>query len=213
MLVAGLVLTGCDSSPVASGDPGGSPSTAPQTQPSTPTPTPTPADSISLEVDGLVTMYDGHAVTFSYTDPEPLLTFIEELTGVPRHGEDYDDPWGNGTVFGTSYTWDEIRVSAWTDGQTWVTITADAIGDVPVTTVPGITIGSTRDAVIAAGGWEGWDRDGDGAPDYYGIDPQPVPGTESLSRPDEVGRQYVDVEISGDVVTAVSAPANDFSDI
>lgn len=183
-----------------------------------PSPSPSPsaasARSLVLGLDGLAVV-EGEARTESFPldAPESLLTFVEELTGEPRSGEDFEDPWGNGEVWGTTYRWDDITIAVWKDGPASVTVLATTIGGVPVGTAGGVMVGATRDAVVAAGGWDEWDEDGDGVADHLGLDEQDVEGTQSLSRPGEVGRQFVSVALEDDVVTALRTPANDFSDL
>lgn len=177
------------------------------------TPTPVAADSIVIDLDGLSTMHAGEAATYDYDDPEPMLAFIEEVTGVPRAGEDVLDPWGNGDVWGKSYRWDDITVTVLLDGPAHVTVESPTIGDAPVTVAGGVAVGSTRAEAVAAGAWDDWDADGDGVADSLGIDERPVEDTQSLSRPGEVGRQYVALRLTGDTVTAIASPDNDFSDI
>jgi hypothetical protein len=211
ILLAGLALSGCAQASAGGGD------AAPTSTPSeiatpTPTPTPTPAsvDSITVGVDALVATRDGKTVTYPYTDPQPLIAFVEELTGVTPESEDIEDPWGNGDLWGTKYTWDDISVSEMESSGAGVRISAATVAGVPVATAQGIAVGSTSEEVLAAGGWATWN---DGVSYYFGVDPQTVEGTQSLSRPGEVGRAYVDVTTVDDVVTALTAPANDYSDI
>ncbi|GAA5195648.1 hypothetical protein [Microbacterium jejuense] len=204
MVLAGLALTGC--AQTSAGDAGG-PTSTPTVES---TPTPTSADAITVGVDALVTMHDGESVTYPYTEPEPLIDFVAEITGLSPEGEDIPDPWGNGEVWGTKYTWEGITVSAMTDGGAGVRVTSKSIGGIPVATSPGIAVGSTSDEVVSTGGWETWN---DGATHYFGVDPQPVEGTQSLSRPGEIGRAYIDVTTVDGVVTAIAAPANDYSDL
>jgi hypothetical protein len=211
LVAATLVLAGCAAEEPAAFT---TPSSSPAAQPSeTPTPTPTPAGAISLGVAGIAFTDGGESKTLSFDDPQLLLAFVEELTGEPRAGEDFEDPWGNGDTWGTLYTWDDIRVSVRKDGPASVVILATTVGGIPVRTASGIAVGSTRDDVLAMGGWDGWDADGDGQADYLGVDGHEVEGVESLSRPGQPGREFILVELDGDVVTELQSPSNDFSDI
>ncbi|MDF2579569.1 MAG: hypothetical protein K0S49_1148 [Microbacterium sp.] len=211
LVAAALALTGCASEVPAAST---TSSSSPAAQPSeTPTPTPTPAGVIAVGVQGIALTNGDGSKTFSFDDPEPLLAFVEELTGEPRAGEDFEDPWGNGDTWGTLYTWDDITVSVLKDGPASVTILATTVGGIPVGTASGIAIGSTRDDVLAMGGWDEWDADGDGQADYLGVDGQVVEGVESLSRPGEPGREFILVKLDGDVVAELQSPSNDFSDI
>ena len=206
-----LVLSGCAAEVPA---PATTTSSSPAAQPSaTPTPTPTPAGAIALGIEGLTFTHGGASVTFSFDDPEPLLAFVEQLTGQPGASEHFEDPWGNGDTWGTLYTWDDIKVYVLKDGPANVTVLATTVGGIPVRTASGITVGSTRDAVLATGGWDDGDADGDGLADYLGMEGQEVEGVESLSRPGEPGREFIVVKLDGDVVTELQSPSNDFSDI
>lgn len=208
MILAGLALTACAQTPSA-GDAGASTPTPAPTVESTATSTPS-ADAITVGVDALVTMHDGESVTYPYAEPEQLLDFVAEVTGLFPAGEDIPDPWGNGEVLATSYTWDDITVTVMTGGPATVRIMSGALGGIAVSTSQGIAVGSTSDDVVSAGGFETWT---DGASHYFGVEPQPVDGTQSLSRPGEMGQAYIDVTTVDGVVTALTAPANDYSDL
>lgn len=168
---------------------------------------------MALDLDGIAFTKAGVTEHHSFDEPEALLSFIEDITAVPRSGEDFEDMWGQGEVWGTTYRWDEITVNVWKDGPASVAVLATTIGGIPVHTASGIAVGSTRDEVLAMGGWDEWDADGDGQADYLGVDWQEVNGVESLSRPGQPGREFILVELDGDVVTEMQSPSNDFSDI
>ena len=209
LLATAIVLTGCASSSETS-------DVATPSADSTPTTTPTEDPTLHALIVGVggVALSSGDETEgYAYDSPEPLLALVEELTGEPRSGEDFEDPWGNGEVMGTAYRWDDVTISVLKDGPASLTVLSTSIGGVPVHTIDGIAVGVTRDDVLAAGGWDEWDEDGDGVADYVGLDQQDVEGTQSLSRPGEVGREYVSVALSGDVVTELRSPANDFSDL
>jgi hypothetical protein len=57
------------------------------------------------------------------------------------------------------------------------------------------------------------DGDGDGKSDGLFLETQEVPGTSSLCVDGAVGVEFVDVGFTGDTVTLLLAPGNDFSDI
>lgn len=214
LIASALLLTGCTSS-------GSTPeavATTPATDTSqtpTPTPTATEARALVLGVESIDLVDGASAETFPlYDDAEPLLALVEELTGEPRSGEDFEDPWGNGEVMGTVYRWDDVWVSVLEGGgPTSVTVLSASVGDTPARTADGITVGSARDDVLAAGGWDDWDEDGDGIADHLGIDEQEAEGTQSLTRPGETGWNFVGMTLDGDVVTELRTPANDYSDL
>ncbi|MDW4574154.1 hypothetical protein R8Z57_15345 [Microbacterium sp. M3] len=211
LIAVTLALTGCAAAGPSS--PATTPSMAASRATPTPTPAPTPAPLLTIGVEGLQLVTGGDTRTLAFDDPEAILAFIEDATGVPRAGEDFEDPWGNGDVWGTLFTWDDIRVSVLKDGPATVTLSGSTVGDIPVTTASGIAVGDSRDAVVAAGGWDEWDADGDGRADHLGIDGQDVAGTQSLTRPGSVGRMFVSVSLDGDIVTGLQSPSNDFSDL
>ncbi len=64
-----------------------------------------------------------------------------------------------------------------------------------------------------AGAVDGWDEDGDGVADYLSIGVREVSGTSSLVKPGEVGVEYVDLKMTGDIVSRLSTGGNDYSDI
>lgn len=212
LVAAALVLGGCASADTRGARTPSAP--APSAQPvTTPTPTPTSADAIAIGVAAIEVTVDGQLQTYPFAEPEPLLAVVEQLTGEPAVGEDVEDPWGNGDVWGTRYVWDEISVSVPNEGTASVAVSAPAVGGIPVRTTGGIGVGASREDVVAAGGWDEWDADADGRADCLGMDAHPVEGTQSLGRPGEVGRQFVLVGLEGDVVTQIQSPSNDFSDI
>lgn len=210
VLVVGtaLLLAGC--APSAMPDTGTSASA--QSEPSaTPTPSPAPVGELVVGIDGITYEVAGATTVFPFHGGgEELLGLIEELTGEPRQGEDIEGPYGGN--WATGYAWEEISVTL-SGEYANVSVVAPTIGGVPVQTPEGLTIGSSRDEVVAAGGRDGWDADEDGVADYLDLGAQEVPDTESLSRPGEVGILFVTVELADDAVVEIQAPANDFSDI
>jgi hypothetical protein len=178
-----------------------------------PTPTATVAvETLTVTLDGL--LYEGGAgdESISLEDPEALLQLVEQLTGQPRTGVDIEDPWGQGDVMGVKYEWADIIVSVFGERANLI-VRTPALGDVPVSTEEGITVGSSRSEALAAGARDGWDADGDGVADFLELGAREVPGTQSLSRPGEVGIEYLSLGMKGDVVERIDLPANDFSDL
>ena len=156
----------------------------------TPTPRPTPVDELVVGVDGITYELAGETKEFPFADDgEELLALVEELTGGRdrvRRSRPVEGDWG------MRYSWDEISIPVAGD-TTSVSVSAPAIGGVPVVTPEGLSIGSSRDEVVAAGGRDGWDADQDGVADYMDLGEQEVPDTESLSRPGEIGILFVTV--------------------
>ncbi|MFF2486869.1 hypothetical protein ACFVSU_10740 [Microbacterium sp. NPDC058062] len=212
MVAAGLLLTGCASEEPTTAAGTSAPGASTVETP-TATATPTPAPMLTVGLDGIEYTDGAAAKSLAFDDPESLLTVIEELIGEPRHGEDFEDPWGNGDVWGTTYRWTELTVSVMKDGPASIAVLAPTVGGVPVRTLGGVAVGDTRETVVAAGGWDSWDEDGDGEADYLGIDEREAQGTQSLSRPGAAGREYIVVVLDGDVVSQLQSPGNDFADI
>ncbi|KQZ85406.1 hypothetical protein ASD56_03440 [Microbacterium sp. Root166] len=202
-----LLLTGC--APALS--PAAAPSQSAIAESPTPTPTPAPPGELIIGIEGVTYTNDGEMTEFSYADDgEALVVLVEDLTGEEPQAEEidlYGEPWG------TRHTWDEVVVTVTTDGSASVSLLAPSVGDVPVETLEGLSVGSSRAAVIAAGGRDGWDADQDGIADYLDLGELKVADTQSLQRPGEVGIVFVTVQVDDGAVVRIQAPANDFSDI
>ncbi|WP_019179477.1 hypothetical protein [Microbacterium yannicii] len=215
ILLIPFLLTGCAGA--ASSDPT-STAAAPTIRP-LPDPAPTPldsdtsADELVVTLDAIEYTHDGRTDVFTLDQAESLVALIEELTGQPPAREDIEDPRGNGDLFGTSFTWADVTVASFDGGPTSVTFLSPAVGDADVITAEGIKVGSTRAEVIAAGGWGEGDSDGDGVVDTVNLGMRAVPGTDSLSRPGEVGAEFIGLSLTGDEVDRMWTPSNDFTDL
>jgi hypothetical protein len=164
-----------------------------------------------MTLDGLAIVNsdgtDGESVAFG--DGPSVVAFLtsylgpaKEITPVDHWGYEGHD-WG--TVALTIYTY---------DNSSYVAFRASAINGLELRTAGGITVGSGRDAVMAASPVDtGYDADGDGDTDEFGIEPRPVPGTDSLQHPGEVGIDYVDLYLVDDEVFRIHAPAGDWRDL
>jgi len=198
----GLSLTAC--TPATSN---GSPTETPSaTSGPAASPSPTPADRIiEISVDGL-SVGDGPLVTLD--DPDGVVAALTDAFGsTPTEGP-VEGPYS--TVY-DGYEWPGTKATV-RETLIDLVVSADAPG-VIFRTPEGIGIGSTRAEAMAAGAVDGWDEDGDGIADYLSIGVKEVPGTSSLVNPGEVGVEYIDLKITGDVVTRLSTSGNDFSDI
>ncbi|WP_372968186.1 hypothetical protein [Microbacterium sp.] len=200
---------------------------APEPAPGASTPTPTAAETPSspptdaedsrliVSIDGLELVDADAAGSAPFDDPAAVLALLEEATGEAPVQTDLQDPPGYETDL-VSYDWDGLGVVTDEGGQgTFSRIVVDAatVSGVPIASEDGLVIGSTRDDVLAAQGWDVWDEDEDGIADYLGVGEQEVPGTTSLSRPGETGIQYLMFALTDDAVTQISAPADDYSDL
>jgi hypothetical protein len=170
--------------------------------------TPTPMPELIVGVDSVSL---GDATIMLTAGPE-LATLIGSLTGATASPTDFAGPYGGSG--GTRYDWGSAAVSVWTEGGTAALVVRSAsLGTTPVRTAGGIAVGSSRADAIAAGGTDVWDEDGDGIADYFRLDARPAPGTSSLASPGSEGVQYILLKLTGDVVSELQIPADDFSDL
>ena len=144
----------------------------------------------------------------TYRDPDGAVALLTDAFGsVPTEGT-VDAPYGG---VNTRFDWDGARMIVAHD-VFWVDIAAVAPGTI-FRTPEGIGIGSTRAEAMAAGAAERWDEDGDGVADYLSIGMREVPDTTSLAHPGEIGVVFVELTLTGDVVTELRGLSDDFSDI
>ena len=201
--VLALSLAACAPANSSSGSATPTPTAAPETTPSA---TPTPADRVvEISVDGIA-IDDGAVI--AYDESDMMIAGLADVFGsAPTEGP-VEGPYGS--VYagygweGTTATVRETRID--------LVVSADAPG-VIFRTPEGIGLGSTRAEAMAAGAVDGWDEDGDGVADYLSIGMREVPGTVSLTNPGAVGVEYIDLKITGDVVSRLTSGGNDFSDI
>lgn len=183
----------------------------------TPTPTPTFQNELIVGIEGVTYEHDGVVDEFLFegaAEAEQLLVAVEELTGQPRTGEEIEGPYGG--YWGTSYTWDGVKVIVAGENadRVSVAITAPIIGGVRIVTEDGdLSVGSSREDAVASGARDGWDADSDGIADWLEVGELEVPDTNSLVNPGEVGIMFVLLGMTGDTVTEIQSPGNDFSDI
>ncbi|GAA1470176.1 hypothetical protein [Microbacterium thalassium] len=213
-----LALAACASAPQASGasqspSPAASADAAPSPSP-TPTAEPEP-DAIVVSSAGIALERADETEWATYDDPDAVVQLVTGATGsAPEYT--HEEHWGaeTGYDFGPRdlYEWAGFSVSV-NGERASVAVDAAATGGIGIRTDAGVAVGSDREVVVAAGAWDEWDSDGDGAADYLGLDPLEVPGTTSLTRPDAVGILYVLLVMDGDVVRQIQAPGNDFSDL
>lgn len=180
--------------------------------PSDPTAGAVVARSLIVSADALQLTEGADVRVAEFTAGDDVLALLRDLLGVETGVEDIPEPWTDGGVMGANHIWDDASLALIGDSAT-VLFSSATVGGVPVSTSAGLTVGSTRSDVLARGGFDVWDEDGDGVADHLGLAPSEVSGTQSLARDGEVGIVYVSVALDGDVVDRISAPANDFSDL
>ncbi len=213
-LAAGLLLAGCAGT-----------STVPDATPSAPTessiPESVPAlDSVYVSLDGVHLANDDDSVagTAPYSDGPGLVALLTDAFGA----EPLAEVTGGTTYPATHYGWGDGGVivsigGPYGDGtfsDAWIRVTIAEYAGLPIFTDGGVNVGTDRAAVLTLAPYDpAYDGDGDGASDFLGLTPTPVPGSVSLSRPGEEGTAFVAVFFSGDTVTQLRSPADDFSDV
>lgn len=110
----------------------------------------------------------------------------------------------------TIWKWPGLQLNLPNDGSangSRVSVSAATVAGHPVRTTQGIGVGSTRAEALAAGAVDGFDST------ELRLDVRDAPGTNSLQRPGEVGRQFISLILEGDTVVSMHLPADDFSDL
>jgi hypothetical protein len=215
VLAVGLLLTGCAAPASVPDAVPPTPSASSSSEPAAPV-----LDSMLVSVDGVMLANDDDSVagTAAYSDGVGLVALLTDAFGAEPVVED------TGETFYpvVHYSWgdDAVIVSIrgpyadGTFGDAWIRITVPEYAGLAIYSDGGVTVGTDRAAVEVLAPYDvAYDGDGDGASDSLGLTPTPVPGTESLSRPGEVGTAYVEVFFTGDTVTWLRSPANDYSDV
>jgi hypothetical protein len=200
-----LLLTGCSSArtPVATG----TPTTAPAAVELSPTPTPTSRGEFVVATHGIEYTSGAGTRTAVFDDGADVVALLSDAAHItPPTGQPHTD------IQTTEFDFDGATVMVPKAGRTWMFIDAGTINGIPVHTRQGITVGSTRTQVKAAGAEDSWDENNDGVADYLALEFVDVPGTQSLAHEGATGRDYLEMHLRGDVVVQMQAPANDYSD-
>lgn len=211
VLVLTALATGtvaCTPTPSASPTPSISSESSTPTVAPTGTSTPTPAaaqHTVALSVDGI--RIDGGEL-LPRNAPDQTLSALEELLEERPEREQPDGAYD--IVF---YRWGSLSASVSSGSTVSLSFGPSEVPGLTVVLESGVGLGSTRDEAMATGAVPGWDEDGDGVADYLSIERREVPGTNSLSRPGEVGVEYIELKIVDDIVTGVGNGGNDFSDL
>lgn len=110
----------------------------------------------------------------------------------------------------TVWKWPGLQLNVPDDGSengSHVFVSASTVDGHPIRTRQGIGVGSTRAEAVAAGAVDGFDST------ELRLDVRDAPGTTSLQRPGEVGREFISLVLEGDTVVSIHLPADDFSDL
>ncbi|WP_295838853.1 hypothetical protein [uncultured Microbacterium sp.] len=211
-LAAALTLSACVPEPAAEPTPTGAaePAFTPTVKP---TPTAPPgSDTAAPASDAvLIVQLDSASIAAGSTldySIDAVDAWTAALGSAPTQSA-VKGPYG-GTLDETALDWPGLTVTVPNDGSTHgasVRVSEPTVAGHPVVTTGGIGVGSTRAEAVAAGATEGFDAT------ELRLDTRDVPGTQSLQRPGEVGREYVMLVLDGDAVIQIILPGDDFSDI
>jgi hypothetical protein len=205
---AGVLLAGC-ASPSAIHDAGPSASVSASPEASN-IAEPVPA-TVVVSLDDVTLLNDDESVAGQapFSDGAAILALLGTAFGSTPAGE-IDEHFQL-----TSYRWNGVRLIThdW-DGSGWMLIEVAEVSGVNLVTTDGIAIGDTRTAVEAVAGFDPQlDQDGDGKSDLLGLQPRPFPGAQSLYVIGEPGTEFVEIDFTGDLVTAIRTPSSDFHDV
>lgn len=204
-----VILAGCA---------GGAPTTDPPEPPASETPPAAPTPDVEahlvVAIDGITYVDESGTQTAAYDDGDAVLALLESATG------DLPDPEPVEGMPGYEsererYSWDGLWVSVDVnlDGSLSLAVTGAEVDGIPVATEEGLSVGSTRQELMDADAWTLTDQEDAATAEYLGVGGEEVPGTQSLSRPGQVGILFVLHHLDGDVVKQIQVPADDFSDL
>lgn len=207
-IATAILLTGCTPTTMP---PAATPS---ETLVSTAEPTPVVEAQLVVSLDGLSFTDGGGTESAAYDDGTALLELLEKATGELPTPEAIESPEGYDFAL-VNYDWDGVRVTADEagDGPASIAVLAAEVDGIPITTEEGLTVGATRDDLIAADAWALVDEEDVTTAPYVGLGGKEVAGTVSLTHPGAVGIEYLLFMLDDDVVTQIQVPANDFSDV
>ena len=204
--IVALCLTGCaaNSMPApTTAPPAASESQAPAQSSGPQEPAQSSPAAIGITSTGLTVTYPDRTVTIEFDDVAAALELFEEISSTPA----ITSPGPAPSEF-TFHDWEGVRVIEQYGNSFSVYISAPTIGKTRLETAGGVSVGSSSDAVLAAGG-----TSNDYDPSVFQLLPRDIQGTDSLVSPGQVGQEYVLVVTEKGVVTKLMAPSNDFSDL
>lgn len=214
-LAAGAIaiglLTGCTNpapaqSPSASATPSASASEAP-------TP-PAEVAQLTVTIDGISFADASGSRSASFAEGAALIALLHEVIGELPVGEPLEGPYGGDSGL-VRYAWDGISAIVYADdeGPASVAVTRSEVGAVPIVTDLGLTVGSSRSDLLAAGASTLTEDSDPATATELRLGGRDVPDTSSLSRPGSVGQEFTLFLLDGDAVTQIQMPSNDFGDI
>jgi hypothetical protein len=203
-LAAGLLLSGCTAifmpSPTES-----EPAPVETVEPAEPVPT-----VLLISLDGVSVLNDDESVAdeATFDDGQAVLELLGDVAGSTPEGQVNGDGYPI-----TFYDWGQLGLAVVNDAGATLSVNDDEFGGLAVHTTDGVHIGSTGADAAAAADYQGSDFNGDGQPDYFGLETVVNPDYQSLERPGEPGVDFVAVVVEGGVVTHISSPSNNYNDL
>jgi hypothetical protein len=202
-----LVLVGC--APSGPSESAGDDTAASASPSSTPTADPKPAELV-LSLDSFA-LVDDHGTTMSsatWEDPTAGLALLGTAFGstpTPVYTETYDT---------NLYDWGAVKFTVVGDGYSYMFVSAATLAGLAIHTDQDIAVGSTRAQVAALSHYDvGYDEDGDGLSDNFGLEPRVHPGSTALTPEGGTGLDFISARFTGDVVTVILSPSNNWGDV
>ncbi|MFJ4224548.1 hypothetical protein [Microbacterium sp. NPDC089695] len=208
MIAAVLMLAAC--APAA---PAPAP-TSSATMTSAPSPEPTAQAQLELTVDGLHLLVGDEEKSAGFDDAAAVLALLEQATGTLPEPTPVDDLPGYDMNL-VNYTWAGLTLVADETGTGFarIIVSDSSIDGVPIATPEGVTVGSTRDELVSAGAADVWNQGDVATAGELGLGMREVADTNSLANPGTPGVEFLMFTLDGDTVSAIHAPADDFSDL
>jgi hypothetical protein len=204
VLAASLLLTGCGGG--ALGGP---------TDKATPEPSPSEtaepvATVLLISLDGVAVVNDDESVAAEapFSDGVAVLELLVDLAGSTPEAQVNSEGYPI-----TFYDWGPLSLTVVTDAGATLSVGDDEFAGLAVHTADGIHAGSSRADAAAVASYDGKDFDGDGQPDYLGLEAAANPAVESLELPGQPGTDFIMLVIQGDVVTRLITPSSDYGDL
>ncbi|HEU5222223.1 MAG TPA: hypothetical protein VFU07_00890 [Candidatus Lumbricidophila sp.] len=173
-----------------------------------PTAHPASASKITVTWTALNVTYPDRVATVVLSDSAALISLFTEISGSAPAVTDGT----NKTPGSKTYEWDGVRVFVWAGWPTRVWFTKPSLGGANVSAPGNVSVGATKQAVVAANADAKLVSSGEGT-DLWAVDAHEVPGTKSIQDPNQTGQAFVTFVVKSDVVTEILAPGDDYTEL